>query len=221
MTVTPRLIGYKPHPYLMGKAQGPYVGQAEVAIAQLAASPEGQEILGDAWDSVGPIVTGIVDEARAQAADIIKDIKCKLTPCKCAIQTWNTQWGQLASVFETEYKAAQDPISRWGIALAFKAELESPYWSSRFGGKTKAPDGFGGTTKPCGWDNPPSVVWGPRIDSWIAGNEAAAIQAQAAGEKPEHKQVTGGLPPWAPWAIGGAAALALFAALSLKGKRNG
>jgi hypothetical protein len=222
MTATPRLIGYTPHPYLGGpvisgspRARAMYLGQGQAAaigeVSKFLSTPEGQKIIGEVSDAVLPIVTGIVEEATAQAAAVLKQIKCTLTPCKCAIQAWNAQWQAVAGVYEKEYNAAQDPISKWGIAKALSDELAKPYWSNRFGGKQKAPAGImGGTTKPCGWKNPPSLTWQAKANAWMSAWEGPMVAAMAAGEKPTHT-VKRGMPAWAPWAIGGAVLLALGA----------
>jgi hypothetical protein len=214
MNVTPRLIGYQPHPFLLQGPTRAYVGQAAMVAAQLASTPEGQKLIGEASDAVLPIVTGILDEARNNAGAVVAKIKCALGPCKCAITGWSEAWKAITAVFEKEYNAAQDPISKWGIATALKAEMESPYWANIFAGKTRAPNQFGGSTKPCKWGNPPSVVWGAKVAGWIAANEGPMLLAMQEGKKPEHKP--GGLPAWAPWAIGGAAALALGLAFMAK-----
>jgi hypothetical protein len=211
MNATPQFIGYKPHPFLAR----PYVGQGQAAavgeVSKFLQTPEGQKIVGEVSDAVLPIVTGIVEEATAQAAAVLKQIKCTLTPCKCAIQQWSAQWKAVAGVYEREYNAASDPISKWGIAKALSDEMQKPYWKQRFGGKQRAPAGLiGGSTKPCGWKNPPSLTWQAKADAWMSAWEGPMVAAVQAGEKPTHTVGTG-LPPWAPWAIGAGAAILLGA----------
>lgn len=184
MPVTPKMIGYKPLPY---------VGAVPAAAVPVLAS------------AATPLIKGALDEIKAQLpkilADIQKEIQSITAPCTQAITGWGKEWDATAGPLLKSAQASTDPLLAYSYAAAIQEMASTAPWVQRFAGQAVVDPPGPLAPRKCGWATAQAVKQKytiPAAAIMAANQDAAAILAQAGkgGEGAGSLFTQGQLPAW-------------------------